>query len=321
MPLHSSPKPFRHHTIAPLVDVALKVLCNRFNSWLLEPELADLRWLDLCCGNGDVLEPFAGRIAPEDIPRVFYEGFDLEARFSLGCKRRLSSLGIRGDAWHGGFSKLGERLGDDPKFSKIRCVSIINALHEVPSSEIATLLLNAIRLCASNGFVFISDIEALDHASPEPWSMPWGRQDAQKLMDVITQALRLTQQPNVMSDGDGGWYVIIDKSIALHLDQWIREAESGIIDRLKKAVEVSLIDRKNRCAHNLVNLGDAFYQTYREGLGRMPTEKVSPADLVTTTAKVTERDELDASVRDFWAFDQGLGYMRSKDLSWSPLSS
>jgi ubiquinone/menaquinone biosynthesis C-methylase UbiE len=272
------------------------ILARDFETWFRTSDRSQaLKWLDVCCGTGDYLKTFHD-IVPDAMERarVHYTGFDLYALFLTECKRTLEQVQLSGDTICGQLNHFA--LLTDP--GTYEFVSMINALHEIPSLIIPSLIIEMIERLSKTGFLLIFDLAALKYGEPELGSTPWTKEDAQAFFEWLVRALGGRRQ-NVYRHRNSAWYTVLHRQDLPDLDlaNW-SDLREQVIVRAKIELLRIFAERKTTLHKTIKDLGQSLYDA--QGW----------ADRLDPMTKATELGHLqqgiDESLRDFWAFGAAL---------------
>ena len=141
-----------------------------------------VRWLDLCCGNGNVLGQIRQALG-ESCGAVEYHGVDLDLRHIEECRDviRSNELADHLAAVDVGVHDVSNRLSELGK--KFDIVTLLNVLHELPPFDIYRVIGNAVERCKRGGVVLIVDMCALPHLE---WrAITWSRELLARLVSPL----------------------------------------------------------------------------------------------------------------------------------------
>jgi SAM-dependent methyltransferase len=121
-----------------------------------DPQRPALRWLDLACGRGQILQHVTDLLSPMGRAKVHYRGVDSNQDY---C-RETESFG------KGIFSTCEVYLSEIEQFEAqlkkgetFDAVTITNAIHEIAPNQLVKLLPRALGRVARSGFLFAYDME------------------------------------------------------------------------------------------------------------------------------------------------------------------
>jgi len=153
---------------------------------LSDPAAAEITWLDLGCGKGQILAQLNHNIPEKEVrAKIGYVGYDLENKHSQGVEKMAEELGF-----HHIEVKTGEMKDFQRVFSaerKFSFVTFTNTIHELHPHFIASLIIEIILRLAPKGILYIYDMESLQN--PELGAVTWDGDDFKKLLDAIFEEL------------------------------------------------------------------------------------------------------------------------------------
>ena len=273
--------------------------------WQANPQLP-FRWLDVCCGEGDILETLPTLIGADNVKRVEYSGYELQHLFVRKCKKRVLELRLAGEVITGQLDKFSPHF--QQKHGTFSCVSLINSLHELPNTQVSRLLLDMISCCAVGGFVYVFDLAALRFHEPELGATPWKYQDIAELLSVLSKQLGVGNPPVVSQIADKAWFFQLYK--APEMDDAIRQNADKIVKRLDDVVERTLTDRRKRTSFYLEELAERQYDCSMEQIN--DDDSGSEIGRRQSTADLSLQELIDINVRDCWAFDRGASHFTKR---------
>jgi cyclopropane fatty-acyl-phospholipid synthase-like methyltransferase len=193
--------------VLPQHQAALTLLQGR----LSVPGVAQLNWLDLACGRGQIIASLDRNLSAQSREKINYWGYDLDQNFARETRKTAEALG---------FLSLDIRVGDLSDFDRILPVgaqfdfiTLTNTVHEIEPSRLATLLVNCLRRLAATGTLFIYDMERIK--PPELGAVPWSRDDVKSIVHRILDGFGVSAyRPEVAlwnHSTTNGWNVQLER--------------------------------------------------------------------------------------------------------------
>lgn len=148
-----------------------------------------IKWLDLCCGNGNILAQIDKTIR-EKVSKVEYYGFDIDKGNVDECKKIIFS------------KKLDQRLAKVkvdvvnldsspiPGDGDYDIITLLNVMHEINPFNIFPLLRKALDRCQKDGVVVIVDMIDLPHL--EWGAVTWSTEHLKAVISYLTKDENIT---------------------------------------------------------------------------------------------------------------------------------
>lgn len=165
--------------VLPQHQVALSIIKDRLES----PSVGSFRWLDLCCGRGQVLVHAAQVIGTNTAAKVEYIGIDVDQRYARETEERARRLfpSVKMQICH--IHEFERLLDVDDLFDFI---TLTNSCHEITPDSLARTIVAAICRLREQGQAFIYDMEQLP--SLELGAIPWTAQEVESIIHAILKA-------------------------------------------------------------------------------------------------------------------------------------
>ncbi|MCW1981211.1 SAM-dependent methyltransferase [Xanthomonas arboricola] len=228
--------------ILPQHQAALTLL----NAKLQDPDVAELRWLDMACGRGQIIAQLLENITPQNRSKLVYVGFDIHVDHTRVAERLASKLSLKDYSFH---------QGDLTKFSGIvdshtdfDFITFTNTAHEVSPSDFSRIMLEAILRLSPSGDLFIYDMESL--TEPELGALPWNANEISVLFKAIFDILepRFSVQPSTWRHKNcKGWTAVIQRRFVKSDNDMIKLRLDEITSTLKNVVGEILGRRLDEC--------------------------------------------------------------------------
>ncbi|MGF5867514.1 class I SAM-dependent methyltransferase, partial [Klebsiella pneumoniae] len=150
--------------ILPQHQAALTLL----NAKLQDPDVVNLRWLDMACGRGQIIAQLLENLTPENRRKLTYVGFDIHVDHTRVAERLASKLSLNDYSFYqGDLSRFSEIVNSPSDFDFI---TFTNTAHEVSPAAFSRIMLEAILRLSTSGELFIYDMESL--TEPELGALP-----------------------------------------------------------------------------------------------------------------------------------------------------
>lgn len=211
----------------------------------LRPSTADLRWLDLCCGRGQILNNLNDGLPPEFINRIDYVGYDAEPAIIEDAKNTAAELTLRSSRFFiGDISKFKDFLPPGSEYDFVTC---LNTVHEVLPAGLIDILINGILILSPNGSLHVYDLESLSDL--ELGAIPLQRYEVQ---EILSEFQRLTDSNNLFvasfpHSTCSGWSFTITRNQIGFPNPRIQTEEEQIRKALTDKVEDLLQRRLQDC--------------------------------------------------------------------------
>lgn len=255
---------------------ALTMLQDRLST----PGVERLVWLDLACGQGQILVGLDDSLSSGARRKVEYWGYDVEQHFLRETSRSAGQLA---------FAVAETRVGDLQDFDQVLpsdlafdYITLTNAVHEIAPADLPGLLLDSIRRLSDDGVIFIYDMERI--RPPELGAVPWSASDIQEVVGSLLKGLGVSDYNPEVSRWQhatiSGWSVQIRRT---HLDVSTADFDRRREDAARNCREAirALLDRRlDECRNSL------------EAFTRYGTQ---------TAEEQEDREHL---LYDFWAISQ-----------------
>lgn len=209
---------------------------------LSAPSLAELKWLDLACGKGQIIAQIEENFAePELRAKIGYYAYDIENQHTRITEKLANGLNFRDVSVKvGEMEHFEEVFPSDRKFSFI---SFTNTVHELRPGRVGSLLVALMLRLTGNGILYIYDMESLP--LPELGAVPWSGDDFKKLLiGIVTDLGSQAVSPIVQRWRHSsclGWSLnlnrshlqISDDAIIANSEKAVAGASAAILEILK----------------------------------------------------------------------------------------
>lgn len=147
------------------------------------PRTADVRWLDLACGRGQILTNFEHVLSEARRKKIAYLGFDAVLDYVRQTKQRAEALFERVRVEICSLSKFELYLDCREAFDVI---TFTNSAHEMSPEDLAQILVIALCRLADHGLMYLYDMERLPEL--ELGAIPWEAEEIQQIFDAVLRA-------------------------------------------------------------------------------------------------------------------------------------
>jgi SAM-dependent methyltransferase len=305
MSLQSKPTVYRRPKARILPQDHL--IAGELRNWFLRVRHANpdavMHWLDVCCGTGDYLKVFPELLPDESLrKRIYYTGYDLHNIFLRECRKNMACIDLAGRTKCGELPDLRAILDND----RFNAITLVNALHELPSTIIPQLLLDIVEVLRGDGFLFVFDVATLPHEEPESGSTPWLPEDINTVMGALLQMLGAKTKifaSEHRSPIQPAWYFIVHREDLPVLDDpsW-QTVRPAILGQLANVIASTFSVRKQKIHRSIEELSEQLYDA--EGWASEDGEK-GPNNEIQAL-----RNVIDVKFRDFWAFGAELAALQ-----------
>src|SRR5947209_3275918 len=121
-------------------------------SQVSDPKVSVVKWLDLACGQGQILMGLDDGFPPAAKSKIRYTGYDLRDDYVKGTEKLATGSGLQSPRGIVGDLADVHKLLSDEQFDFI---TITNTVHEIRPSKLAALLVDAILRLNPSGVLFI----------------------------------------------------------------------------------------------------------------------------------------------------------------------
>jgi len=167
--------------VLPQHQAALTILEGRLSA----PKIAQLSWLDLACGRGQIIVSLDENLSPKARAKIKFSAYDLNQEYARETSKAASQLG---------FSSLDTFVGDLSDFAKIipdgtffDFITLTNTVHEIAPDRLAGLLVHCVGRLTEQGVLYVYDMERIK--PPELGALPWTRDDIRQIVHCVLNAL------------------------------------------------------------------------------------------------------------------------------------
>ena len=150
-----------------------------------------IKWLDLCCGNGNILSQISDTIGDRS-SSIYYHGLDIDIKYVNKCNKIIKNKQLNEKLAYVKIEvhDITKPFKSDVKFD---IITLLNVLHEINPFNIISIFKNALVNSKQNGLLLIVDMCELPHLE---WkSITWSRDT---LSQIITPFLKNKNDINTL---------------------------------------------------------------------------------------------------------------------------
>lgn len=245
-----------------------------------DPTTATVTWLDLACGEGQILTGLEGRFQEEDRKKIAYTGVDRKDVYALKTQKIASASGLQSTAVKIGILSSLDQVLSGEIFDFI---TLINAIHEVNPNDLAAVLVDAVLRLGPNGVLYVYDMESIEPS--ELGAVAWSAGEFQCIVQAMLSAFGVTGYTARVQHWNhrtkNGW------SLALYRQHLGISPEAGAVRQTAEAAT----------KHKVIELLNAKLSTCKSVLENLTSYGPETAD--EQSAEVT-------LLYDFWAVSRAL---------------
>ena len=259
-------------------QAAMTLLQNR----LKKPSVDDFHWIDIACGQGQILTNLENILGADLRKKVTFHAFDVDKDSLKVAIELANSLA---------FNKVKDKVGQIEDFHplmgehKFDFITLTNSIHEFEPYGIPAVFIDLLSHLRPDGLLYVFDMEQL--TSPELGAIAWNRTEITKILCDIFKHLSVKDYVPEASDWPlssiRAWSVQIDM---VHISKGISittESRAEAIRATKGLIESLLKKKLELCAKTLKALKENRPDSAAEKLIR------------------------DNAVFDFWALNDVIG--------------
>ncbi len=141
-----------------------------------------IRWLDICCGNGNILTHIRTALGRE-CSSIEYYGVDLDLKHIKECEKVIKENNLDNYLASSPIVQVHDIRNHLQKWKQFDLVTLLNVLHEIPPFYVYDVIRNALDRCKYSGMVLIVDMCPLPHLE---WkAITWPRQNLEDLISPL----------------------------------------------------------------------------------------------------------------------------------------
>jgi SAM-dependent methyltransferase len=216
------------------------------NNKLQDPNVSNLRWLDLACGQGQIISQLLGNLSNENRQKLSYVGFDIHVGHTKVAEELASKLSLNDYSFHQGYLTKFSGIIDSPK--DFDFITFTSAAHEVSPHDFYQIILDAVMRLSPDGELYIYDMESL--VEPELGALPWKKEEISILFDTIFNILdpKFKVHPSTWGHTNcKGWTAVIQRRHIEPNNEKIDSMRGAVITALTAVVDKILSERLKDC--------------------------------------------------------------------------
>lgn len=249
---------------------------------LSDPNCTRLRWLDLACGQGQIVAHLDHNLGPKARSKIELVGYDIENGYSKQAKRLAESKGLASCSFDVG--ALGQFWANKNTSGPWGFITLTNTTHEIAPKSLAEIFIRCIERLDDNGCLFLYDMERLPN--PELGAVPWSAAEIQNIMTTLLGELGCTTyKPEV--------------------GQWVHRSCRGWNAQLKRSHLDLPLDFRQRIPSALEKTNELVARLLTERLERANSALESLAEHPPETGE--EAEDKIALLYEFWAVYRSVG--------------
>jgi len=241
-------------------QAALTLLQGRLN----QPGPKEVRWLDLACGRGQIISYMADHFNEAARASISFHGFDINQAYERETAATAAKLGFKRQSLDVGRLSHFDRIID--AHLRFDFITMTNTVHELSPSSLSGLLLSAVRRLASNGTLFIYDMEQID--PPELGAIPWRSEEfgaiVLEMLDGLSSPDYRPQVSRWPHSRVTGWNVQIDRQHILLDDAALSAAAEAAANLIDAQIRALVAAKLRDCKAALRNLTENGTETAAE---------------------------------------------------------
>jgi hypothetical protein len=224
--------------LLPQHQVALTLIHTKVS----KPHITSFRWLDLCCGKGQIIVNLEDTF-PENIrKKIEYHFHDGNSKYLITAQKKAEDLKFKQvQVYHSEIEKMSAII---PQELHHDFITIINSIHELSPFFLPVLFFECLIRLSNTGTLYVYDMVTINPL--ELGSVTWTRDEIQEMVTTFLIGITLTDyQPTANlwhhSTCDA-WSLEIQKEFLKSTEEIIVNQEKIITATQQKVKE--LLDRK-----------------------------------------------------------------------------
>lgn len=209
---------------------------------LPNPHLYEFKWLDLACGNGQIIMHLERNLHESLIEKIEYFGYDIKEEYLKTAQKKASDLNLKKYEFQTGeISNFQMLYNKDQKFD---CITLTNVIHEINPNVIPSLLYESFIRLKDNGFLFIYDMDRID--PPELGAITWNNLEFDEILSSFFASMNTEYLPSSgqwLHSSCNGWNIQLKREF-FDIDlQFVLNNKSVIIEKTQECVK-TIVNRK-----------------------------------------------------------------------------
>lgn len=228
--------------------------------FLNDPQVKDFYWLDLLCGQGQILTHFKEHFSPNNRAKISYYAYDINVEYSTMACSLARDLNLKSVESITGHIRDFKVLCGENNFN---CITITNGFHEISPVLIPEVISDSLCLLRDNGFIYLYDIEKLH--TPELGAICFRQNEIKRITNAIINGFGIEQynidiakwrpQKNLTS-----WSAILERDIldAYELDKTLKQ---NAIKSGTNSVKQIIAEKLEECNDTLEAIISGSFET------------------------------------------------------------
>lgn len=218
-----------------------------------DPQLKDYRWLDIACGQGQVLAQLDSNIGPKGRSKIHYHAFDIENEHLRQAQYQSEKTKIRCTPQIGNAADLAKFYPCEKPFDLITCT---NAVHELHPSVLPIVLSESLVRLSENGSLFLYDMEGLQDA--EFGALTYRLYEVEAICTALCEAFGITAyrpEPGQWKHKTvNAWNIHLQRRLFNVTQENLLKSKEGAITATSKAITAILTRRMTETRQALESL-------------------------------------------------------------------
>lgn len=228
------------------------------------PGSGTVRWLDLACGRGQLVQTLEQALADGNRGRLAYLGLDADQTFAREAVKTAEQIGFGSAAMRIG--SLGDLRSLVPEAESFDFITLTNAVHEIRPAHLGLVLITAIERLTMEGALFVYDMETL---SPnELGAVPWTRDEMQRILRALLTAFGVTDyEPEVQRFAHrttAGWSLHLERRHMRITQEQLHSTAQAASEALQILTQQLLAEKLEACRKGLISLTEFGSETVEE---------------------------------------------------------
>jgi SAM-dependent methyltransferase len=152
---------------------------------LSNPNVKQVRWLDLACGRGQIIAHLQNNLSPEERAKLHFVGYDIDNNNTRHAQKIAHSLGLAKCEF--GIGELTGFSRDERTNGPWDFITLTNTVHEINPASLARILVAGIERLGDTGCLFVYDMDRL--STPELGAVLWTGPEATVILGTLCNAL------------------------------------------------------------------------------------------------------------------------------------
>lgn len=230
-----------------------QVALTHIHTQASKPNVHSFRWLDLCCGKGQIIVNLEDNFPEEIRHKIEFHIQDINTEFLKVAQRKAEELKFnKVEIYPSKIEHIDKVL---PKELLHDFITLINATHELSPFFLPTLFYECLLRLARSGTLYVYDMVTIN--PPELGALTWTRDEIQEIVTSLISVITLPEyRPTAIHWGHStcdAWSIEIQKEYLKPTEE-IEAFKPKIIENAEHKIS-ELLDRKLLfCSHALESI-------------------------------------------------------------------